>query len=337
MQRDTVYFVNRGLPDHDEALRADPGDAIRHMSDFLHDTRDNWVTQTCLFLQTRGVNARLSPRFEPDAICVAHYDDLIAGVWPWHSFIVGVRADRPRLPMGHVRIVQNMLCVDGPDDFFVPHWPQPEIVPRDPSRGARVERVGYHGADYNLCERYRDEAFRAGLRDMGMELVIRDKTDPDCHSYQGRAWADYADVDVVIAVRPDDRAYWNYTKPASKLVNAWMAGCPCVLGKESAFRQFRKSELDFIEVESPQEALDALRRLKNDPALFQSMVEHGRVRAEEYDTERVTDRWVELLEGPITAAFRRWRRRRAMFRGLNAYPGLVVRRARQALARMRPR
>src|SRR5436309_1927650 len=84
------------------------------------------------------------------------------------------------------------------------------------------------------------------------------------------------DAVLVLAVRPEGR---STNKPASKLVNAWLAGVPALLGPEIAYRELRRSELDYCEVSSLAEAQAAVDRLLGDPGLYNAMVENGRARA----------------------------------------------------------
>ena len=44
----------------------------------------------------------------------------------------------------------------------------------------------------------------------------------------------------------------------SKLINAWLAGCPGILGPESAFQQLRESELDYIEARTVDDIVNAV-------------------------------------------------------------------------------
>ena len=73
-------------------------------------------------------------------------------------------------------------------------------------------------------------------------------------------YSDYREVDVILAVRPGTR-YDIDLKPATKLYNAWMAGCPALLSTESAYREVRRSEYDYEEVDTADEAIEAVRRL----------------------------------------------------------------------------
>ena len=69
------------------------------------------------------------------------------------------------------------------------------------------------------------------------------------------------------------------TKPASKLVNAWAAGVPAMLGPEPAYRELRSSPLDFLETPAAEAVLDAIDRLRGEPGLYAAMAENGLRRA----------------------------------------------------------
>lgn len=113
-------------------------------------------------------------------------------------------------------------------------------------------------------------------------------------------WPDFRDVDLLVALRPPDRRLWT-AKPATKLVNAWLAGVPAVLGPEVAYRELRRSPLDYLEAATVEEARDAVLRLSAAPDLYRAMVENGRARAAELSREAIAGRWIRLLGEEIPA------------------------------------
>jgi len=111
-----------------------------------------------------------------------------------------------------------------------------------------------------------------------------------------------------------DPLYSVDTKPPMKLINAWLAGVPAVLGVESAFRAIREHELDYLEVRSPDELEGALFRLRNDPELYRAMVAHGRARAAGFTTERGREVWKQVLTEDLRERHDAWRRQGHMRR-----------------------
>jgi hypothetical protein len=113
-------------------------------------------------------------------------------------------------------------------------------------------------------------------------------------------WPDFRDVDAVVALRPPGADVAR--KPAAKLYNAWLAGVPALLGPEPAYRECRRSELDYLEIRGRAEARAAVDRLLREPSLFRAMIEHGRGRAVEVSVAATTGAWRELLERTLPAA-----------------------------------
>lgn len=112
--------------------------------------------------------------------------------------------------------------------------------------------------------------------------------------FQGE-WHDYQHVDAVLAIR-DCPPVVLATKPASKLINAWKAGVPALLGPEPAYRELRTSPLDFLEAASAEAVLDSIDRLQQESGLYRRMTEHGAKRAQAFDVNMLTQKWISLLE-----------------------------------------
>lgn len=183
-------------------------------------------------------------------------------------------------------VVQN----DGqrrPGGFVLPMFPQSGLEPRDAGRGDAVERVVFVGCRGQLRADFASPAFAAAARRLGVEFDVVDK---------GRAaeWGcAQRTADLTLAVRPAHVELAR--KPPTKLVNAWCAGCPALLGPEPAYRSLREDDLDYVEVDSPRAALDAIARLRNDPALYARMRRRCAERAADYSNRRTAERWAAVL------------------------------------------
>ncbi len=204
--------------------------------------------------------------------------------------MVGCRSDGPRSALCDLQVVQNPLSGGSSRDFLILPWPQPDLLPREQARGAVLRNIVFKGDLGNLHEPFRSPEFRAALDQRGLRLVLDGKPAGGQVS-----WGDYREADLVLAARNlTERDAW--VKPASKLLNAWHAGVPALLGPEPAFRQLRRSELDYIEVRTPQDALAAIDRLLAEPGRYLAMIEQSARRAPEYNEESIAARWLEVLE-----------------------------------------
>lgn len=261
----------------------------------LRRAREVWIIQTWKRLLRAGYPVTMSNRVPSGGIIVYHKEDQrsLLGQLPADArpVLVGVRADFRSCDAADVEVLQNGYYADGERTFFVPHWPQPGLLQRDPARGDRIERLSYKGYVGNLAEEFRAPGFGRFLAGEGIvfedDAILDDASD---HPILTR-FHDYREVDLVLAVRPGPTTH----KPASKLVNAWHAGTPALLSPDYPFVELRRSDLDYLSVRDVPEAQAAIRRLKSEPGLFRAMVEHGRVRARDFTFETVTARWAELL------------------------------------------
>ena len=299
-----VYFV-RNDPDLCAQL-ADVTEMPPFEQFYRHERggSSSWIVQTYLQLKVRGLAVQLVPRYVPGAICVVSREELMQKQLlrhlPYRCHLVVCQQDRPRPSICEHRVVQNRLNVLGDRDYFLPHWCQPELKPRDPQRGDRIETLVFKGRWYYVPEEYKSESFLQALQAIGVQFT----TDADYH-VDLQSWTDYTQADVLLAVRQRSDRYLQ-SKPPTKLINAWMAGCPAMLGNEPAYEALRQSELDYLIVNSPEEAIAALTLLQSQPQRYRAMIENGWQRAQAFTADRLALEWRNLLAGPVAIAYEQW-------------------------------
>ena len=302
----TVTFFLPGEPDLDALERLDPE---RSPGAFLQGQRV-WVLQTYLNLKAAGRPVILSGSVPSEGAVVfyaGHKRQLREGLPRRHGLLVGVRGDRREPLMADAEVVQNSHYADGRNRFYIPHWPQPGLIPRDPVRGDRLDRAAFKGHLENMHPAFRGAEWRDFLNRQGIAWEV-DAVESQRISLDGAAlkWHDCSAVDLLVGVRPLD-ARLHRSKPASKLINAWTAGVPAILGPEAALRALRRSELDYFECATPEEAQACVRRLQDEPGLYRAMVENGIERSREFTREAVVHQWEELLFSRLeTLARRPW-------------------------------
>lgn len=284
--------------------------------------RDRWIVQPYLRLRARGWNVTLGSDVPSTGVVVYHKETHreVLRRFPrgGDAVLVACRADFRSADEADFEVVQNGFYQDPSRVFFIPFWPQPGLIARDPARGHTVENVAFKGHVGNLLPELRSAEFQQFLSQHGMRLVLDTLGERDTSVPVPAAWHDYSAVDVVLAVRP--RGGREHThKPGTKLYNAWLAGVPAILSNDYAYRELRRSELDYIEVESVEDVRAALLRLREDRALYEAMVANGRDRGRDFSVESITDRWERLLFQtlpPLIAERPRWQRGRTMRRVL---------------------
>lgn len=286
--RDLIDAPTETIPEtlHDEHWR------VMHNEDIL-------IVQSYVNLRRRGLDVHLVDRFVPNEINVASGPDVAISNRPEESFFVAIRGDGFRPALADVVVAHN-TDVMRPGDLWLPIWIQTGLIPRDPARSTRLEVLEYKGDVANLHDWFKSDSFLEELAGRGIKLRMHgmDLT-------PANQWNDYSSADAVLAAR-DIPVADAAVKPGLKLVNAWAAGVPALLGPESGYRQLRKSPLDYFEVITPESVLAALDLLLERPSLYQEMIDHGLCRAEAYSDDQTALRWRTLLAGPVHDRFEQW-------------------------------
>jgi len=252
-----------------------------------------WILQTYLIMRARLESVRLSSLCSPDAINLVHAVDLPKVQTSPDIFVVALRADYRRCSWAHLHVVQNQVQLEKTDSVFIPHWPQPGLIPRRQDRGT-VANVAFAGRGYYLAGQMRQ--WREDMSARGLSFYYLDKN----------RWNDFSEVDILLAIRSfDGQSYDN--KPPSKLINAWLAGVPLIAGNDSAFRQIGSPGEDYIVATSYPDALQAIERLRSDSSFYERLVANGRARG--YNRERIAKVWEAFLTQEALLKFREWQKR----------------------------
>ena len=214
-----------------------------------------------------------------------------------HQFIAAVVADFLPHSGAQLQILQHAAHAKRlPGSIFMPHWPQPNLIPRSPARGDAFETVAFFGDEQNLAPELRTEAFKNELRELcGLQLRIQ----------KAEAWHDYSAVDAVLAVR-DFSSARHLHKPATKLYNAWIAGVPFISGCDSACAAEAKDGIEYFTARSKTELLELLAHLKKNPALKKATVEAGQKKSASRNRDAVRKLWVDLLAVQLPTQYRKW-------------------------------
>ena len=263
----------------------------------LFEAPHSWITQSYLRLKSTGYDVLLDNTIPQDGIVVFHAKDkskLLKQKIPKNIILVCIRGDLHCSLFADFEILQNYPYVDNKKTFFIPHWSQPCLIPRNPKRESALTTLSFKGFKKNLHQDFRSTKWNIFLNEQDLEWLDDSTNKTGKNGSDNIDWHDYSEIDLIIAVRPPCKL--NYThKPPTKLYNAWLAGVPAILGPESAYQALRKSELDYIEASNFEEAQMAILNLKKNPDLYQAMVENGFQRAAEYTNEAITQQWAELL------------------------------------------
>lgn len=259
--------------------------------------RNSWVAQGYLRLRdalvARGHAVRVSESPVAGTISIVHRDDLNGFSSASHgTFLVVVRADRAPVVACDFAIVQNGLH-SRPNERFIPLWPQPGLAPRETARAHRIRRIVYQGRVGSVPRWFAELQSGGELAMRGVSLDIRDS-----------GWHDYRNADLVIAAR-EDAGVMLAVKPGTKIYNGWLAGVPVLAAPEPAYRELRRTPLDFLAVQGSRDVIAAVDLLNASPALYDAMVRNGRRRGAMFRVEMTRRRWLAFIEKEAVPAFDR--------------------------------
>lgn len=249
-----VYFVCKNTEVWKDVMNSDIPPSAEELYERLIDAEDIRCVQTYVELKRRGLDVYLVPHYIPGSICISVYDSLAIKDLPFNSYVVTSQDDRGKREICEQSIFQNHLNVIKHTDHFLPHWPQVNLVPRDRFRGTKIENIVYQGLEINLAEPFKSPKFLRQLQSLGLSLSL---SSADLKARSAN-WNDYTKADTVLAVR-NCTEYNLSIKPPNKLINSWFAGCPALLDPEPAYQFLWKSELDYIEIRSPNDVISAIR------------------------------------------------------------------------------
>lgn len=239
-------------------------------------------------------------------------------------------ADSPPRFYPQIHVMQNALQCEEytrwltiPKFVCIPHWPQPDLLPRNVDRGSKFENIVYVGARDQLARELQGPEICEKLKTVGLSFKIMDSR-----------FDDYSDIDCLVAIRSFDGNKYIH-KPASKLVNAWTAGVPAIVGVDSSFSALRKSSLDYLEAATLQQFFDCVWHLKDRPALRAEMVRNGFARRTEFTEQMITDRWISLLTEEAPRIHKLWLSKGGTYKRLFHLDQFSHRMARSAAKRVR--
>lgn len=253
-----------------------------------------WIYQTWAQLNGRA-DVELTDHLPETGVIVAMSNSLHTNFRANDSqFVVAVAADYEPHPGAQLQILQNPAA-KLTHSVFMPHWPMPGLIPRDPARGDRFENLAFFGAPENLAPGIAETKWP------GIELRIPPSSQ----------WQDFSEVDGVIGIR-DFTTATHARKPATKLYNAWLAGAIFLGGRDAALRGERRSELDYLEAHSLAELTAVIERLQKDPELRRAMMANALKRAEEVSPAATRARWLDFITTKLPQHVADWNQRSSL-------------------------
>lgn len=301
-------YVEKKWPD---LLSIDENFSLEDLAPRMVNGIDCWIVQTGLLLKKySNYNIKFVSSGISGEICVYHYNYAHVKYGVHKSYSVVVRADRPPVNLADISIEQNPSIKITKSVKYIPHWPQPGIISRDSSRKNHVHKVAYVGSSQYIPSYIKNDKFLEHLSKKNIDFI---------YMVDGN-WLNYKDVDVLIAVRDVPESVLA-TKPASKLVNSWIAGVPIILGSESAYRAIRQSDFDYLEANNLEELLLCIDMLASNSDLYVKILKNAETRRKEYALANVVKIWIDFFES-INKDIKVYSRNEVLLRWVKYYMSL---------------
>ena len=256
-----------------------------------------WIYQTWALLTEAAIPCQLVHQIPQEGIVIALSGSLHSLLHTASLFLVDIVADGLPHPSAQLHLLQNKAHAQRlPRSLFIPHWPQPGLIPRDSVRGNRFEKICFFGDSNNLAPELCSEKWKHQLScELGLLLECRGAS----------FWHDYHDTDCVLAIRDFSRSRQLH-KPSTKLYNAWLAGVPFIGGRDSSYAADGHPDKDYLVATSPDQVLDHLRRLKEDHDFRQNLITQGTLSGATFTREATLERWKQLIQETIPQLAKNW-------------------------------
>jgi hypothetical protein len=232
----------------------------------------------------------------------ARSDAVLRAIARARDHYVLVRGDVPlwwHLPVKPVgEVMPSKLTARAENQYWLPPLPQRGLLRRAEGRIERIRAVALKCNPENLPPEVTASSFREELRHVDAELWI---DMPRVSSGSDQCWHDFEGVDAVLCARPGPPSR-QFRKPATKLINSWVAGCIPLAAREPAYVELADDRDDVWFLDSIHELPSAIRHLNETSGLLDRLQEGVERRRREFAPSRVVAMWAGLLESLATTA-----------------------------------
>lgn len=232
-----------------------------------------------------------------DVLARGHDVTLIRGDVP-----LSFRVDLPRA----IEVMPSMAAIDRPNQVWVPLLPQRGMVPRAAERYGAMKTIGIMANAENVPTQLLEPAFERALARCGVswQPILRRRTGPD--TWESAKWHDFSDLDAVVCLSRDPRNVSPLRKPATKLINAWVAGVVPLVQPQPSYLELASSGENAVVVASPEDVLRVVQHLTVDPEVLRRLEAGTLERGAEFSRDRVLAMWIDLLSREPSTRDRRF-------------------------------
>lgn len=257
-----------------------------------------WILNTYNAFKSKGINCALATTIPKSGIIIFHKETIEDSFRPnIHQLLVCIEADWGRHSFAPIHITQNPNQANKINpifklfwpmrSYFVHHWPQPDLIPRNYSRNDRIKNLCFYGIQDNLAPDLKSDDWRSFINSNNLQWHIIENPDK---------WNDYTETDIVLICR-DFEGNPYHQKPATKLTNAWLAGVLPIHTPESAYMaEISNKSAASITVNTYEELKNNILNLTCDKTYYLQLLENAKKYSALYTKESITNEWIELID-----------------------------------------
>lgn len=198
---------------------------------------------------------------------------------------------RPHIP-GMVEVMPNQTSVTQEKQIWLPLLPQRGLIARDPTRRGKIKSLGLMANRFNVPASLLDPSFEERLAAIG---VSWQPTLKDRRMSTAPKWHDFEQLDAILCTRSDPLTEGALRKPATKLINAWVAGAIPLINAEPGYLEIARLGVDAILIDAPDRVVEILTRLTSDPRMLQRLEDGVAERAVEFRKTKILQQWADFV------------------------------------------
>lgn len=168
---------------------------------------------------------------------------------------------------------------------WLPLLPQRGLIPRDRTRPGLVQTVGLKANVSNIPD------WVPALRDELQRINVTLRVDTASADF---GWHDFASLDAVLCVHPRDYDM-DLRKPATKLINAWIAGAIPLCAPSPGYLELGTPDKDCILISTTKDAVAAVQAINADVGKAQTLFTASMRRGDDFRLEASLPEWFRLL------------------------------------------
>jgi hypothetical protein len=336
----TLSFWVSSPPEADEFAAWDPdGDPARYASGVGHN-----VLELAKRVQQLGravaVGSEALPSGSPVVFLLkdayssgANLRGALAAVQRARGCFAVIRSDTPSSWSFPISPSREFVATKGGArmdwQLWLPPLPQRGLRPRAAERAGGLRSLVLKCNPENIPAEVATSRWARTLAARGVEWSIDSPSRTDGYD---QTWHDFTDVDAVLCAPHPGNELDPHRKPATRLINAWVAGCIPLVAREPAYLELASDGMDALFFERLDECPALVEELRADPSRLRALEQRVAARGIEFSVERTSRLWLEALDRLDAGSGSGWSRTRRRF-------GIAEKRAahfaHEAVAKMR--